>query len=58
MGKLFCPLFTTKIKDLGLGLVVCKNLVEANGRRIEVESQLGMGATFTIILPLGKRNEA
>lgn len=52
MKKLFQPLFTTKAKGIGLGLVVCRNLVEANGGRIEVKSQSGKGTTFTVILPV------
>jgi PAS domain S-box-containing protein len=52
MNKLFQPLFTTKTKGIGLGLVVCKNLVEANGGKIEVESQLEKGTRFTVLLPL------
>lgn len=54
MKKLFQPLFTTKARGIGLGLVVCRNLTEANGGRIEVESELGKGATFSIHLPMEK----
>jgi signal transduction histidine kinase len=53
MEKLFQPLFTTKTKGIGLGLTICKNLTEANGGRIEVESRLGIGTTFKIIIPIG-----
>ncbi len=54
MKKLFQPLFTTKARGIGLGLVVSKNLVEANGGRIDVDSQLGKGTTITVILPVEK----
>jgi PAS domain S-box-containing protein len=54
MKKLFQPLFTTKAKGIGLGLVVCRNLVENNGGRIEVESEPGKGTTFTMVLPVEK----
>lgn len=50
-SKLFHPLFTTKSKGVGLGLVVCQKLAEANNGRIEVQSELGKGSTFTLILP-------
>ncbi len=52
MGKLFEPLFTTKPKGIGLGLAVCRKLVDANGGRIEVQSKPGKGATFTVLLPV------
>lgn len=52
MDKLFQPLFTTKAKGIGLGLVVCKNLVEANGGKISVESASCKGTTFTVALPV------
>ncbi len=53
MPKLFEPLFTTKPSGIGLGLPVCKNLVEANGGQIKVESQPGVGSTFSVYLPAG-----
>jgi signal transduction histidine kinase len=52
MNKLFEPLFTTKIKGIGLGLAVSQKLTEANGGRIEVQSELGVGSTFTVWLPV------
>ncbi|MCW4043995.1 MAG: HAMP domain-containing histidine kinase [Candidatus Bathyarchaeota archaeon] len=52
MAKLFTPLFTTKAKDMGFGLAICKRVVEAHGGKITVESIVGEGATFTITLPL------
>jgi PAS domain S-box-containing protein len=52
MERLFQPLFTTKTKGIGFGLAICRNLTEANGGRIEVESEPGRGTTFTVILPL------
>ncbi len=51
MEKMFQPLFTTKARGIGLGLTVVKNLIEANGGRVDVASQLGKGTTFTITLP-------
>ena len=52
MNKLFEPLFTTKIKGIGLGLAVSRKLIEANGGRIEVQSEAGRGSTFTVFLHL------
>jgi PAS domain S-box-containing protein len=54
MGKLFEPLFSTKLNGVGLGLVVCQNLAEVNGGRIEVESDPGKGSTFSVYLPVYK----
>jgi signal transduction histidine kinase len=54
MGKLFNPFFTTKAKGQGLGLPVCKRLVEAQNGWITVESKPGEGSTFTVKLPIIK----
>jgi len=55
IGKLFNPFFTTKAKGQGLGLPVCKRLVEAHNGRITVESKPGEGSTFTVKLPFIKQ---
>lgn len=50
--KLFDPLYTTKERGIGLGLTVCKSLVELNRGSIEVESEEEVGSTFTVRLPV------
>jgi len=52
IGKIFDPLFTTRAKGIGLGLAVCKSIIERHGGAIGVESKVGEGATFTVKLPL------
>ncbi len=49
--KLFTPLFTTKSKGQGFGLVVVKRMVEALGGTIAFESEQGKGTKFTVRLP-------
>ena len=52
LRKLWTPLFTTKAKGMGLGLPICKRIVDAHNGDILVESENGRGATFTIVLPI------
>ena len=52
LAKLFQPLFTTKARGIGLGLVVVKNLTQNNGGSVKVESEEGKGTVFTVSLPM------
>jgi len=52
VDKIFDPLFTTKAKGIGLGLAVCKAIIDRHQGNIEVMTQMGKGTTFTIKLPL------
>lgn len=59
LGKLFQPLYTTKARGIGLGLVVVKNLTQANGGTVEVRSEAGKGSLFLVTLPAAdKRGQA
>ncbi len=50
--SIFEPLITTKSSGTGLGLALCKRIVDAHGGRIWVTSTEGEGATFHLCLPL------
>ncbi len=54
VDKVFEPGFTTKVvgDGTGLGLAICYKIIHAHHGDIEVESELGKGATFTITLPV------
>jgi len=51
LPKIFEPLFTTKSAGTGLGLTCCKNIVQEHGGTLNVDSEIGKGTIFTIILP-------
>ncbi len=55
LSKLFEPLYTTKAKGIGLGLAICKTLIEKHKGNIEVKSEIKKGSTFSIKLPFGKK---
>ena len=52
LQRIFDPFFTTKAEGTGLGLSISYGFVENNAGKIEVRSKVGVGTTFTIVLPL------
>jgi len=51
MDHLFDPFFTTKADGIGLGLYICKNIIEDHQGTLKVESEPGNGTEFTVWLP-------
>ncbi|WP_338753787.1 ATP-binding protein [Bacillus sp. FJAT-52991] len=55
--QLFKPFFTSKEDGTGLGLVVCKRIIDSFDGTIEIESEFGFGTTVSISIPLQTPNE-
>ncbi len=51
LPKIFDPFFTTKARGTGLGLALCKKVIEEHGGTIKLESRVGQGTTVTLLLP-------
>ncbi|HUK55412.1 MAG TPA: ATP-binding protein [Nitrospiria bacterium] len=58
MDKIFYPFFTTKDRGSGLGLSIVHRVIETHQGRVHVESQLGKGTRFIVLLPVGETTSA
>jgi signal transduction histidine kinase len=52
VSRLFEPFYTTKEQGSGLGLYISYNIIQSLNGKIEVNSAVGLGTTFAILLPL------
>jgi signal transduction histidine kinase len=52
MRSIFKPSFSTKHSGTGLSLAISRNIVENHGGRIRVDSEVGIGNSFRIIIPV------
>lgn len=52
LSRIFEPFYSTKTKGIGLGLPITERVIKAMGGSIEVQSELGKGCTFSVLLPV------
>ena len=57
IDKIFDPYFTTKADGSGLGLAISYSIVKKHGGHLLVQSEVGVGSVFSILLPISKKIE-
>ena len=58
VSRIFDPFFTTKSQGMGMGLSICRALVEAHNGQLSAHSGVEQGAVFEITLPTGDLSQS
>lgn len=54
INRIFEPFFTTKPNGMGMGLSICRSIIEAHGGNLSVSPSQPQGSAFRVVLPLDK----
>jgi signal transduction histidine kinase len=55
--QLHCSVGVAEKTGIGLGLAICRDLAHAMGGDLQARSEVSVGSTFSVFLPLGEREE-
>ena len=57
LERIFEPFYTTKPEGMGMGLQICRSMIQAFGGDLVAENNPGGGATFRFVLPVSAEEE-